>query len=97
MAQNKKKGVAAGETPAFLKYINETTPNDISLKNLTEAPRIGDEVEHVYGYAGDRNKSCLYFGQNNNEIVFMAASLGIIQDLTTRKQRFFGGLEKNKY
>jgi hypothetical protein len=85
MSQNKKKGVAAGETQAFLKYINETTPSDISLKNLTEAPRIGYEIEHIYGYAGDRRTSCLYFGQNTNEIVFMAASLGVIQDLSTRK------------
>lgn len=27
----------------------------------------------------------------------MAASIGVIQDLTTRKQKFFGGLEKSKY
>ena len=51
---------------------------------------------HVYGFAGAGNKSCLYFGKTNNEIVFMAAALGVVQDLTTREQRFFGGAEKTK-
>ena len=50
------------------------------------------EVEHVYGFAGDRYKSVLYFGKTNNEIVFPAASLGVVQDLKTRKQKIFGGL-----
>jgi len=44
----------------------------------------------------DRNKASLYFGKDNNEIVFSSAALGIVQDLTTRKQRFFGGVEKDK-
>jgi uncharacterized protein YvpB len=43
------------------------------------------EIDHVYGYSGDRNKSCLYFGQNNNEIVYPTAALGVVQDLTTGK------------
>lgn len=78
MQQSKKRGVAAGETQAFLKYINETTPSDISLKNLHDAPKVTYEIDHVYGYAGDRNKSCLYFGENNNQILFIAASIGVI-------------------
>jgi hypothetical protein len=28
--------------------------------------------------------------------VFTSAALGIVQDLTTKKQRFFGGIEKDK-
>jgi hypothetical protein len=38
----------------------------------------------------------LYFGKDNNEIVFTSAALGIVQDLTTKKQKFFGGIEKDK-
>lgn len=54
------------------------------------------EIEHVYGYAGDRNKSCLYFGPTNDQIVYVTAALGIVQTLSTHEQRFFGGIEKQK-
>jgi WD40 repeat protein len=37
-----------------------------------------------------------YFGKTNEEIVFGTASLAVVQDLKTRKQKFFGGLEKDK-
>ena len=52
--------------------------------------------ECVYGFAGDRYRSVLYFGKDNNEIVYPAAALGVVQDLTTREQRVFGGIEKTK-
>lgn len=50
------------------------------------------EIEHVYGFAGDRYKSVLYFGTTNNEIVFPAASLAVVQNLKNRNQKIFGGL-----
>jgi WD40 repeat protein len=53
-------------------------------------------IDHVYGFSGDRNKSVCYFGKDNNQIVFPAAALGVVQDLSTRTQRFFGGCEKEK-
>ena len=78
----------------FLKQINEKPPANIVCD--PSKPDVAYEVDHVYGFAGDRNKACLYFGKDNNEIVFMSAALGVVQDLTTRKQRFFGGAEKDK-
>ena len=63
---------------------------------LAEKPDITYELDHVYGFAGDRHGSCLYFGKDNNEVVYMSAALGIVEDLATRKQRFFGGQEKAK-
>ena len=92
----KLRGVAAGEKQAFLKGINEPIPEDIQTSGLKEAPEMTYEIDYVYGYAGDRNKSCLYFGQTNNEIVYMCAAIGVVQDLTTGKQKYFGGLEKSK-
>lgn len=50
----------------------------------------------MYGFSGDRNKAVCYFGKNNDEIVFPGAALGIVQDLKTRQQKFFGGGEKAK-
>jgi hypothetical protein len=38
----------------------------------------------------------LYFGKDNNEIVFTSAALGIVQNINTKEQRFFGGIEKDK-
>ena len=54
------------------------------------------EIEHVYGFSGDRQKSILYFGCDNSEIIYAAAALGIVHDLKTNTQRFFGGIEKEK-
>ena len=78
----------------FLKQITEKVPS--TIKADPTVPDCGYEIDHVYGFSGDRNKSMLYFGKNNNEIVFGTAALGVVQDLTTRKQRFFGGGEKDK-
>jgi hypothetical protein len=36
------------------------------------------KVDHIYGFAGDRSKSCLVFGKDNNEMLFMAAALGVV-------------------
>ena len=74
----KLKGVAAGEKQHFLKGINEPIPEGTQTTGLKEAPAMSYEIDHVYGYAGDRNTSCLYFGQTNNEIVYMCAALGVV-------------------
>ena len=78
----------------FLKQITEKPIS--TYKGDTLTPDCSYEIDHVYGFSGDRNKAMLYFGKNNNEIVFGTAALGVVQDLTTRKQRFFGGHEKDK-
>ena len=59
-------------------------------------PNVAYEMDHVYGYSGDRNKNVLYFGRDNNEIIFTTAAVVVLQDLKTRKQKFFGGMEKDK-
>jgi len=38
----------------------------------------------------------LFFGQSNNEIIFPTAALGIVQDITSNTQKFFGGAEKER-
>jgi len=50
----------------------------------------------VYGFSGDRSKAVCYFGKTNNDIVFPAAGLAVVQDISSGKQRFFGGVEKEK-
>jgi len=67
----------------FLKQITEKVPSTVKAENTP--PDCAYEIDHVYGFSGDRNKAMLYFGKNNNEIVFATAALGIVQDLTTRK------------
>ena len=80
----------------FLRQINEVPPPNLSTAGLAEKPAHTYVIDHVHGFSGDRNKSCLYFGKTNKEMVFMTAALGVVQDLSTNKQRFFGGLEKTK-
>lgn len=67
----------------FLKQITERAPSTIQCD--PSKPDCAYEIDHVYGFSGDRNKAMLYFGKNNNEIVFGTAALGVVQDLTTRK------------
>jgi hypothetical protein len=80
-----KKGDAKKEKGEqfFLKQITEKVPStavcDVSKLDITY------EIDHVYGFSGDRNKSMCYFGKTNDEIVFGTASLGVVQDLKTRK------------
>jgi len=81
---------------AFLRQTVEVIPENVVTSGLAEKPDVTYVPEHVYGFAGDRYRSVLYFGRDNNEIVFPAAALGVVQDLTTREQRIFGGLEKAK-
>jgi hypothetical protein len=59
-------------------------------------PENGYTIDHVHGFSGDRNKNMLHFGTSNNEMIFATAALGVVQDLTTKKQKFFGGVEKDK-
>ncbi len=64
-----------GEPQHFLKQILEKPPAD--AKYNPEKPNVTYEIDHVYGFSGDRYKNGLHFGKNNDEIVFSAAALGI--------------------
>lgn len=90
----RKQTMKKDKDQAFLKQINEKAPENVVCN--TSKPDKGFEIDHVYGFSGDRNKAMAYFGKDNNEIIFAAAALGVVQDLKTRKQRFFGGGEKDK-
>ena len=85
-AKSKKE---KGNDQFFLKQIIEKPPEGYSYD--PSKPEITYEVDHVYGFSGDRIKNGLHFGKTNDEIVFTSAALGICQDLKTRKQKFFGG------
>jgi len=63
-----------------LKYAQEKVPDAFTKigEAVSGAPSQTYEVDHVYGFAGDRNKSMLYFGKDNNEIVFSCAALGVV-------------------
>lgn len=82
------------EQQFFLKQINEKMPETQKLDPTR--PENGYTIDHVHGFSGDRNKNMLHFGTSNNEMIFATAALGVVQDLTTKKQKFFGGVEKDK-
>ena len=93
--KKEKEGKEKAPTQHFLKQITEVKPEN-AKKPSNEKPECLYEIDHVYGFAGDRNKSMLHFGKDNNEIVFSCAALGVVQNLKTREQKFFGGKEKEK-
>ena len=60
------------------------------------APEATLELEHAYGYAGSQNTSSNLFYLSTGEVVYHAASLGIVldKDASEKKkpcQRFFFG------
>ena len=59
-----------------------------------DKPDVDYEIDHVYGFAA--GNSCLYFGTDNEEIVFKAATVGVVQDIKSGVQKFFGGVQKDK-
>lgn len=63
----------------FLQYINEKVPEQFAKPTMNEGhlPKRMWELEHVYGYSGDRMKGGLHFGANNNEMLYAAAALGV--------------------
>lgn len=67
----------------FLKQILEKPPANATFD--TSKPDFTYEIEHVYGFSGDRYKNGLHFGKTNDEVIFSSAALGIVQDLNTRK------------
>ena len=83
MAKSASQAQGVGEVPHFLKQIHEVEPKD-AVTHGPEKPAVTCSIEHVYGFTGER-KSCLFFGKDNNEIVYMAAAIGVVQDLTTGK------------
>ena len=90
----KEKGGEKENTQAFLKQVNEKVPEGLVADK--SKPTKGYVLDHCYGFAGCQQKAVCYFGKDKNEIVFPAAALGVVQDVNTRKQKFFGGVEKDK-
>lgn len=78
---NKKKSKEPNQ--AFLQMINERVPDQ--WQNLQpgegQIPETYWEIEHVYGFGGDRMKSGLKYGHSNNEIIYSGAAIGIKHDL----------------
>lgn len=72
------------EPPSFLKNIEERVPSGTLTTGLNEAPDVSLEIDHIYGFSNDHNQG-VYFGKDNNEIVFMAGAVGVVQDLSTRQ------------
>ena len=77
--ESNKPSAKAPKEQFFLKQITEKPPSTA----VTDPAKLGRpdcayEIDHVYGFAGDRNKACLYFGKDNNEIVFSTAALGVV-------------------
>ena len=79
---------------AFLKYVNEKVPEGTNLD--ASAPDQTLQLEHVHGFGGVSMKNAGFFGKTNNDFVFPTAAVGVVYDLTTKEQRFFGGNEVDK-
>lgn len=47
-------------------------------------------LEHVYGYRCEDSRQNVYFN-NNGEAVYMTAALGVVLNIKSNTQKFFGG------
>ena len=86
---SKKKDCAA-----FLKFVNEKVPEGTVIDS--SKPDMTLKLDHVHGFNGHSVKQAAFFGKSNNEMIFSSAAVGVVQDLSTKKQRFFGGQEVDK-
>jgi len=55
------------------------------------APSVRYNLEHVYGYKCNDSRQNLYYGKQWDQVVYPAAALGIIHQISTNVQTFFGG------
>lgn len=84
-------------TQAFLKYSQEAIPDGKTENDFDKSkPDVTLQLEHIHGFNGCHVKQAAFFGKSNNEMVFPAAAVGVVTDLKTNTQRFFGGAEVPK-
>lgn len=60
---------------------------------MNAAPALNMDLEYVYGYRVFDSRQNLFYTSNPNNVVYMAAALGVVLDKTHNTQRFFGAGE----
>jgi microtubule-associated protein-like 6 len=53
-------------------------------------PGVNLTLEHVYGYRCFDTRQNVFYTGSGNEVVYMAASVGIVMDTSSGRQKFFG-------
>lgn len=62
------------------------------VERSKKMPSASLQLEHVYGYDGRNNLAKnIFFTDNPEEIVYYAAAVGVVHNLSTQTQRFFFG------
>lgn len=61
-----------------------------------EVPYVQLKIEHVFGYRCHDVRNTLFF-INDEEIVYIIGALGVIQNIFSKKQKIFGGLEYGEF
>lgn len=55
-----------------------------------DRPNIDLELEYIYGYRCFDTRQSIFYTQNSNKIVYMAAAVGIVLDIPSNTQKFMG-------
>ena len=83
--------VKGGEQFGAIKpWIGALCPPNNPPKNNPSAPEQSLEPSYVFGYRCGDCRDNIHYLKNNEEIVYMTASIGVVLNKKTNKQRFFG-------
>ena len=58
---------------------------------LTEPPALELEIEYVYGYRCHDTRQNIFYTAQDNDIVYMAAAVGVVLDTVGNTQKIYGG------
>jgi len=75
--------VSADPAASSAPFIGAIIPPSYNIPVNSAAPDIELELEYVYGYRCFDTRQNIFFNKSTNEIVYCAAALGIVLDVTS--------------
>lgn len=75
--------------------VNVVAPS-VPITDDKNYPKVSLSIEHAFGFRCQDVRNSLFF-LTDDEILYVTGALGIIQNIKTRDERIFGGLEYGEY
>ena len=91
------ESVGAGDQAMAVKpWIGQISPPDYPPEMLTGPPSMNLNLEYIYGYRCFDTRQNIFYTSQPNEIVYMAAAVGICMNTQYNSQRFMGAGESKQ-
>jgi microtubule-associated protein-like 6 len=80
------------ETDNVKPWLANIVPPEFNMKENKDVPPYKLKIQHVFGFRSYDVRENLFFKDNDN-IIYMTGSVGIVQNIHDLSQNIFGGLE----